>query len=98
MYKGPRVERRAWRTLRDLKAISRLVDLDCGSVESYTFEGVECGQGEVPLIFAKVHPNVEVYAYFDNEDDYLVASNLQGNPNNLHLCMAEPQPAWMLQG
>lgn len=98
MYKGPRVERRAWRTLRDLKAISRIVDLDCGSVESYTFEGAECGQGEVPLIFAKVHPNVEVYAYFDNEDDYLVASNLQGNPNNLHLCMAEPQPAWMLQG
>lgn len=98
MYKGPSVERRARRTLLDLKTIARIVDLDCSSVESYTFEGAECGQGELPLIFAKVHPDVEVYAYFNNEDDFLVAANLQGNPKNLHLCMAEAQPVWMLQG
>ena len=83
MFKGSDVERRANRILKDKRHLAEIVDRDFYSVESYVFD--EAGQGEIPLVFALVHPNIEVYADFYNEDDYLVASHLQGIPRNLHL-------------
>lgn len=88
MYKGVDIERSCKKVLRDTKAIAKLIDRDYSSVESYFFE--EPGQGELPLLFALVHRNMEVYAEFTDEDDYLVATNIQGLPANLHYSMAEP--------
>lgn len=85
MYKGSEIERRSRKLLSERDAISKIVDRDFSSVESYTFE--ESGQGEIPFIFAKAHPNMQVYAEFTDEDNYLVASNLQGIPDNLHFSL-----------
>lgn len=94
MYKGTDIEHRTRRILKDKAAMAQLIDRDFSSVESYSFD--EPGQGEIPYIMAKVHPNIEVYADFTDEDDYLVASHLQGLPENLHLYLTQPvQYPWM---
>ena len=42
------------------------------------------GQGEVALLRALAHKGTEYHVRFDNEDDYLVASNVNRLPANLH--------------
>ena len=90
MYKGAGIERRAARLLKRRDYISSIVDRDFASVESYVVE--DPGQGEIPYIMAKVHPRLQVYAEFSDEDDFLVASHLQGLPENLHLSLKEAHP------
>lgn len=82
MYRGLEIERRCRNTLKNVENISKLVDSDFCSVESYFFD--DPGQGEIPLLFAWVHRNMEVYAEFQDVDDYLVATNIYGLPQNLH--------------
>jgi len=47
-------------------------------------EGQSVGQGEVALLRALAHRNEEYHVAFDNEDDYLVACNVNRLPENLH--------------
>lgn len=47
------------------------------------------GIGIVPFVYANVHRDVEVYADFTDEDDYLIASHVQGLPDNLHLMLVK---------
>lgn len=42
------------------------------------------GQGEVALLRALAHKGTEYHVRFENEDDYLVASNVNRLPANLH--------------
>lgn len=90
MYKGAGIERRAARLLKKRDYISSIVDRDFAGVESYVVD--DPGQGEIPYIMAKVHPGLQVYAEFSDEDDFLVASHLQGLPENLHLSLKEAHP------
>ena len=90
MYKGAGIERRAARLLKRRDYISSIVDRDFAGVESYVFD--DPGQGEIPYIMAKVHPGLQVYAEFSDEDDFLVASHLQGLPENLHISLKEAHP------
>ena len=69
MYKGRDVERRCRKALR-------------GWVKGATPETL--GQGEIPLLTALAHPENEYHYEFDNEDDYLIASNCAVLPANLH--------------
>ena len=86
MYKGLSVERRCRENLSDVAKISKMVDRDYSSVESYVFD--DPGQGEIPFIFAKVHPTLQVYADFDDEDDYLIAIHIADLPPNLHYALS----------
>ena len=47
-------------------------------------EGQTAGQGEVALLRALAHKGTEYHVAFDNEDDYLVACNVNRLPENLH--------------
>ena len=47
-------------------------------------EGQSAGQGEVALLRALAHRNEEYHVEFENEDDYLVACNVNRLPANLH--------------
>ena len=48
------------------------------------FEIHDCEQGEYALIFALMHPEVEVDAYDRDEDNVMLASNISCLPANLH--------------
>ena len=69
MYKGREVERRCRKALRDW-AKGKTPDTP--------------GQGEIPLLTALAHPERDFRYEFDNEDDYLIASNCAAVPSNLH--------------
>ena len=69
MYKGREVERRCRKALRDW-------------ANGTTPENP--GQGEIPLLTALAHPENVYHVQFDNEDDYLIASNCAVLPANLH--------------
>ena len=69
MYKGREVERRCRKALRDW-------------AKGTTPENP--GQGEIPLLTALAHPENVYHVQFDNEDDYLIASNCPAVPDNLH--------------
>lgn len=84
MYKGFDIERATRRILRDRQALSAIIDREYDEKEFYF---VDSCQGVVPYIFAKVHRDMNVYADFTDEDEYLVASHLQGLPSNLHISL-----------
>ena len=48
------------------------------------FEIHDCGQGEYALIFALMHPEIQVDAYDKNEDNVMLASNISCLPDNIH--------------
>lgn len=48
------------------------------------FEIHDCGQGEYALIFALMHPEIQVDAYDKDEDNVMLASNISSLPANLH--------------
>ena len=81
LYKGASVESRA------RKALSAVGGADfpgtVGAGPSH-FEMHGCGQGEYSLLYALMHPETEVDAYCDDEDDFMLASSCSNLPPNLH--------------
>lgn len=81
LYKGAGVESRA------RKALSAVGGADfpgtVGAGPSH-FEMHGCGQGEYSLLYALMHPETEVDAYCDDEDDFMLASSCSNLPPNLH--------------
>lgn len=80
LYKGSDVESRC------RKALARVADVAflCEAPSGNHFEIHDCGQGEYALIFAMMHPEVEVDAYDRDEDNVMLASNISCLPANLH--------------
>lgn len=83
MYKGAGVEHRAKKIFKDKALLAQQIDCDCTGLTEKHFDNP--GRGELPLLFAWVHPSIQVYAHFSDEDDYLLASHLSHLPQNLHL-------------
>jgi len=80
IYKGIEVERRYKRNMSKNKNYSEIVDADV-SAESRVFE--DCGQGELPMLYALCHPDVSVTAITKDEDDYLLMTNMAAKLVNL---------------
>ena len=80
LYKGSDVESRC------RKALARVADVAflCEAPSGNHFEIHDCGQGEYALIFALMHPEIEVDAYDKDEDNVMLASNISCLPANLH--------------
>ena len=82
LYKGPEVESRCRRLLRECQAFSRWID---GAELPRRVVIVNNGQGELGLLFALVHPATEVYAFESDVDRLALARHVACLPVNLHL-------------
>lgn len=80
LYKGADVESRCRKALARVNDVAFLREVPSGN----HFEIHDCGQGEYALIFALMHPGVEVDAYDRDEDNVMLASNISCLPANLH--------------
>lgn len=80
LYKGADVESRCRKALARVNDMAFLREVPS---ENH-FEIHDCGQGEYALIFALMHPEVEVDAYDRDEDNVMLASNISCLPANLH--------------
>lgn len=80
LYKGADVESRCRKALARVNDMAFLREVPSGN----HFEIHGCGQGEYALIFALMHPEVEVDAYDRDEDNVMLASNISCLPANLH--------------
>lgn len=69
LYKGRDIWRRARKALRSIPSSD---------------SAIPAGQGEVALLRALSHRDIEYHVTFDNEDDYLVACHAGQIPPNLH--------------
>lgn len=82
LYKGSDV---ASRTRKALAAIAVApLPPACSATTSGRVEIRNCGQGEYSLIYALMHPEVEVYAFDPDEENIMLASNCSNLPSNLH--------------
>ncbi len=80
LYKGADVESRCRKALARVADVAFLQETPSGD----HFEIHDCGQGEYALIFALMHPEIEVDAYDKDEDNVMLASNISNLPENLH--------------
>lgn len=80
LYKGADVESRCRKALARVVDVAFLQEAPSGD----HFEIHDCGQGEYALIFALMHPEIEVDAYDMDEDNVMLASNISYLPVNLH--------------
>ena len=80
LYKGADVESRCCKALARVADVAFLKEAPSGD----HFELHDCGQGEYALIFALMHPEIQVDAYDKDEDNVMLASNISFLPDNLH--------------
>lgn len=80
LYKGADVESRCRKALARVNDMAFLREVPSGN----HFEIHDCGQGEYALIFALMHPEIQVDAYDKDEDNVMLASNISSLPANLH--------------
>ena len=80
LYKGADVESRCRKALASVADVAFLRETPQGG----HFEIHDCGQGEYALIFALMHPEIQVDAYDRDEDNVLLASNCSCLPDNIH--------------
>ena len=81
IYKGADVESRCRKALARVADVAFLREAPSGD----HFEIHDCGQGEYALIFALMHPEIQVDAYDRDEDNVMLASNISCLPENLHI-------------
>ena len=85
-YKGIGIERETRRLLRQYDDFSRWIDDYRPAADaSRTLAVVHAGRGQFPLLFALVHPDVEVWSYADDPDDVALAMACEPMPANLHI-------------
>ena len=86
-YKGIGVERETRKLLQRYDDFSAWIDgyqpAD-GTPKEVTV--LHAGRGQFSLLFALVHPEIEVYSYADTTDDYDLARACEPMPANLHVC------------
>jgi 1-acyl-sn-glycerol-3-phosphate acyltransferase len=80
MFKGMAVERCMHKNLRNALAELQTVSY-AGQLEIRLTDN---GQGEKALLVALCYPKAEVYAVVSGEEEYEVAVNVAGKPQNLH--------------
>ena len=92
-YKGIGVERETRKLLKRFDDFSAWIDRyqpADGAAKEVTV--LHAGRGQFSLLFALVHPEIEVYSYADTTDDYDLAKACEPMPANLHICNAVNMP------
>lgn len=85
IYKGITVERETRRLLKEHNDFSDVIDnYSTTNKEDKAVHIVEAGKGQFALLFALVHPELEVHCYSDNEDDCALIACCDPLPGNLH--------------
>jgi hypothetical protein len=80
VYKGRNVERVVRTNLKRIKAHSQ----DINTLNYNSIAIANSGYGELAWTIALVHRDIQVYAYEEDEDKYLIASHCSYIPENLH--------------
>ena len=105
LYKGYGVERETRRLLKQYDDFSQWIDgyqpkAKCQQLTANTLSIIHSGRGQFALLFALVHPDIEVHAYADDPDDAALAAACEPLPENLHVhlntgtdCLIEPMIA-----
>ncbi len=91
-YKGIGVERETRKILKKYDDFSYWIDnyhLPDGQKHEICI--IHAGRGQFSLLFALVHPELDVYSYADSNDDYDIAKACEPMPDNLHIRMANKQ-------
>ena len=88
IYKGRSIERRCRKTLKLVKSNLTNGKLDISQITNQN-SIILPNIGELPLLLALAHPDQQFHYEFDNEDDYLVASNCAIAPANLHYSLKD---------
>jgi hypothetical protein len=81
-YKGFDIERETRRLLRCHDDFSQWIDTDVAQREVSV---IHAGRGQFSLMFALVHPDVEVHSYADDADDVALLAACEPMPGNLHV-------------
>ena len=81
IYKGPSVERIVRKNLKNNNNYKELMGKLAGSKRVLI---MNCGYGELPLLFSLVHKNIEIVATDNNQDALDLAENCMSVPSNLH--------------
>ena len=100
-YRGIGVERETRRLLRRYDDFSRWIDGYKPAVESSDVVSiVNAGRGQFSLLFAWVHPELEVHSYAYDTDDVALSSSIEPLPQNLHVhhAASEQEALQMAQG
>ena len=84
-YKGADIERETRRLLKRYDDFSQWIDgyQPQGDASSVTI--LNAGRGQFSLLFALVHPDVQVHSYADDPDDVALAACCDPLPKNLHI-------------
>ena len=90
-YKGFGIERETRQLLKHYDDFSEWIDGYTPESQSGRVTVVNAGRGQFPLLFALVHPEVEVYSYANDPDDVALAAACEPMPANLHVGSADHQ-------
>lgn len=89
-YKGFSVERETRQMLKRYDDFSKWIDdYRPTNPSSKVVSIIDSGRGQFPLLFALVHPDLEVNSYAFDPDDAALASACEPFPNNLHVIYSE---------
>lgn len=93
-YKGFGIEKETRRLLKKYDDFSLWID-DYRPSDNPTkaVSVIHAGQGQFSLLFALVHPEMEIWSYADDPDDVSLALACEPMPANLHVCQGDhPNP------
>ena len=98
LYKGYGVERETRRLLKQYDDFSQWIDnyrpkTKCQQLTANTLSVIHAGRGQFAMLFALVHPDIEVHAYTDDPDDAALIAACEPMPENLHVhdCLDEQE-------
>lgn len=82
-YKGFSIERETRQLMKRYDDFSQWID--GWKSEDHEVSIVNSGKGQFPLLFALVHPDIEVHSYSEDTDDTALAAAIEPMPQNLHV-------------
>ena len=86
IYKGFGIERETRRLLKRYDDFSQWIDgYQPADGTQNRVSIIHAGRGQFSLLFALVHPDIEVHSYADDPDDAALAAACQPMPANLHV-------------
>lgn len=85
-YKGFGIERETRQLLNRYDDFSAWID--GYKAKSGRVHVLNAGRGQFSLLFALVHPEIDVWSYASDPDDVALAAACEPMPSNLHVCSA----------
>ena len=84
MYKGIEIERETRRLLKRYDDFSQWID-GFPKAKNKKVKVINAGRGQFSLLFALVHPEIQVHSYASDSDDVALAAACDPVPSNLHI-------------